>query len=133
MPYCENCGVVVSENDEACSECGKPTGFKSTSSNNDNPYGAPSSPQGQYQSGGSFGGHVENHLVKAILVTLCCCLPFGIVSIVHASSVNGKLAAGDYEGARIASEKANTWGNWGLGLGIVVNLISVAIQIAARS
>ena len=27
---------------------------------------------------------VENNLVQAILVTMCCCLPFGTVSLVYA-------------------------------------------------
>ena len=31
-------------------------------------------------------------------VTLFCCLPFGIVSIVHAAQVNGKVEAGDRRG-----------------------------------
>ena len=38
--------------------------------------------------------YVPNHLVWAILSTLFCCLPLGIVSIVFAAQVNGKLAAG---------------------------------------
>ena len=38
---------------------------------------------------------VPNNLVWAILSTLFCCLPAGIVSIVYAAQVNGKLAAGD--------------------------------------
>ena len=32
---------------------------------------------------------VPNHLVWAILATLFCCLPTGIVSIIHAAKVNG--------------------------------------------
>ena len=32
--------------------------------------------------------YVPNHLVWAILVTIFCCLPFGIVSIVYAAQVN---------------------------------------------
>ncbi|WMJ70749.1 CD225/dispanin family protein [Stenotrophomonas sp. 24(2023)] len=55
---------------------------------------------------------VPNNLVWAILSTLFCCLPLGIVSIVHAAQVNGKLAAGDVAGARDASEKAKKWAMW---------------------
>ena len=50
--------------------------------------------------------YVPNHLVWAILSTLFCCLPLGIVSIVYASQVDGKRAAGDIAGARLASDKA---------------------------
>lgn len=31
---------------------------------------------------------IENYLVPAILVTLCCCVPAGIVAIVYAAQVN---------------------------------------------
>ena len=49
--------------------------------------------------------YVPNHLVWAILSTLFCCLPLGIVSIVFAAQVNGKLAVGDMAGAQEASDK----------------------------
>jgi hypothetical protein len=52
---------------------------------------------------------VPNYLVHAILCTVFCCLPFGIVGIVYAAQVNGKLAAGDYQGAIMASDSARTW------------------------
>ena len=65
-------------------------------------------------------GHVPNHLVWAILVTIFCCIPFGIVSIVYASQVNGKLSMGDFEGARDASEKAKIWAWVSFGTSLVV-------------
>ena len=43
--------------------------------------------------------NVPNYLVPAILVTIFCCLPVGIAAIIQAAQVNGKLQAGDYEGA----------------------------------
>ena len=52
---------------------------------------------------------VSNNLVWAILSTLFCCLPLGIVSIVHAAKVNGLLAQGDIAGAQRASANAKTW------------------------
>ena len=55
---------------------------------------------------------VSNNLVWAILSTLFCCLPLGIVSIVHAAKVNGLLAAGDVTGAREAADKAKKWAIW---------------------
>jgi hypothetical protein len=53
--------------------------------------------------------HVPNHLVSSILVTLFCCLPFGIPAIVYAAQVNGKLQAGDVAGAQESSRKARMW------------------------
>lgn len=52
---------------------------------------------------------VPNNLVWAILSTLFCCLPLGIVSIVYATQVDGLRAAGDIAGARIAADKARFW------------------------
>ena len=56
--------------------------------------------------------YVSNNLVWAILSTLFCCLPLGIVSIVYAAQVNGKLAAGDVAGARESADKAKKWAIW---------------------
>lgn len=55
---------------------------------------------------------VSNNLVWAILSTIFCCLPLGIVSIIHAAKVNSLLATGDIAGARDASEKAKKWAIW---------------------
>lgn len=53
--------------------------------------------------------YIPNNMVWAILTTLFCCLPFGIVSIVYAAQVDGRRAAGDIEGARTAADKARFW------------------------
>ena len=53
---------------------------------------------------------IENHLVLAVLTTLFCCLPFGIVSIVYSVQVNSALNARNYELAKINSQKAKYWG-----------------------
>lgn len=53
--------------------------------------------------------YVPNHLVWAILATILCCLPLGIVSIVYAARVDGYVAAGDIAAARAASTKALNW------------------------
>jgi hypothetical protein len=64
----------------------------------------------------------HNYLLSAILVTLLCCLPFGIVSIVYASQVDSKFNLGDYAGAQASSESAKSWYH--------ASLISVIIIIA---
>jgi hypothetical protein len=60
----------------------------------------------------------KNWLVESILVTIFCCLPFGIVGIVNASQVNAKYAAGDYDGAQRASNEAGKWTRIGFFIGI---------------
>jgi hypothetical protein len=61
----------------------------------------------------------KNWLVESILVTLFCCLPFGIVAIVFASQVNSKYSAGDYNSAMQASRDAKRWVMIAFWIGIV--------------
>ncbi|AWV08496.1 CD225/dispanin family protein [Marilutibacter maris] len=72
--------------------------------------------------------NVPNHLVWAILSTLFCCLPAGIVSIVFAAQVNGKVAAGDIAGAQESSDKAKTWAWVSFGLGLAAIVIYLALM-----
>ena len=52
-----------------------------------------------------------NYLVSAIIGTVLCCWPAGLVAIIYASQVNSKWAMGDYHGAQMASNNARTWSN----------------------
>ncbi|MGE5735464.1 MAG: CD225/dispanin family protein [Acidobacteriota bacterium] len=65
------------------------------------------------------GAVVPNYLVFAILSTVLCCLPTGIVSIIYAAQVNTKVAAGDIAGATQASKNAKLWALISLGLGLL--------------
>lgn len=85
--------------------------------------------QGGFAQYSTTPGQVTNYLVWAILVTLFCFLPTGIVAIVFASQVNTKLAAGDVAGAVEASNKAKTWTI----VSAVVGVVLVVIVIAASS
>lgn len=72
---------------------------------------------------------VPNYLVQSILVTIFCCLPLGIVAIVFAAQVNGKLAAGDFYGAQEASNKAKMWCWWSFGLGLAGLVLSLGLMV----
>lgn len=58
------------------------------------------------------GPKPENHLVIAILATLFCCLPMGVVSLVHSLKVDSTYASGDYYQSVEYSESARRWANW---------------------
>ena len=74
----------------------------------------------------------ESYLITAIITTLCCCLPVGIVSIVYAAQVESKFNAGDYQGAINASNNAKMWAWISFGIGLVLNLLVLLGQIAAQ-
>jgi len=66
---------------------------------------------------------MPNYLVQSILVTLCCCMPFGIVAIVYAAQVNSKLAAGDMAGAQLSANNAKMWCWIAVGCGLLLDII----------
>jgi len=63
---------------------------------------------------------INNYLVPAILVTLCCCMPFGIVAIIYGAQVTSKMAAGDMAGAQAAANNAKLWCWLGFGCGVLI-------------
>ncbi|QSH42577.1 CD225/dispanin family protein [Lentisphaerota bacterium] len=74
------------------------------------------------------GAPPPTYLVWAILLTIFCCLPFGIPAIVYASQVNSKWAAGNFDGARESSRKAKFWFLLGLCIGLIINLTILILQ-----
>ena len=102
-------------------------------------YGAPPPPQPPYGAmppgQPPMGGPPSNNLVWAILTTILCCLPLGVVSIVFAAQVNGKWAAGDVVGAQDSANKAKQFAMWSAiaaAVGMVVYLI-FAVLIAGSA
>ena len=83
--------------------------------------------------GGMPARDVPTYLAQAILCTLFCCLPAGIVAIVYAAQVSSKLGAGDYAGAIQSSANAKKWAWVSFGVGLAVSLIYGIIIIAAAS
>ncbi|RLD89930.1 MAG: CD225/dispanin family protein [Bacteroidetes bacterium] len=60
----------------------------------------------------------QSYLTQAILVTVFCCMPLGIVGIINAAKVESRFYAGDKEGAERASKEAKRWTNIGFWIGI---------------
>lgn len=76
-------------------------------------------------------GNVPNYLVQSILATLFCCQPFGIVGIVFAAQVDGKLSSGDYAGAVEASNNAKKWTMIAFGLGLATYVLVILFYAIA--
>jgi len=100
--FCPQCGTQNDDHAYQCVSCGQPLRAQS------------------YES-------VPNYLVPAILVTVFCCLPFGIVAIVYAAQVNGKAQAGDIAGAQEYSNKAKMWSWIAFGTGLFVSFFWFAV------
>ncbi|MGB0135247.1 CD225/dispanin family protein [Dokdonella sp.] len=73
--------------------------------------------------------HVGNNLIWAILATIFCCLPTGIVAIVYAAQVDGKVSLGDTAGARESARLAGIWSWVSLGLGLLFGLGWAALAV----
>lgn len=70
----------------------------------------------------------KSYLGWAIVSTICCCLPLGIVAIIFATQVNSKWIAHDYAGAYKASQRAQLWTILAIVLGLVGGFFSGIIQ-----
>jgi Interferon-induced transmembrane protein len=102
--HCATCGTPLPLGVNACPSCAQPVTV----------YAAPAT--------------IPNYLVQAILVTFCCCVPFGIVAIVYAAQVNGKLAAGDMAGAQESSRNAKMWSWIAFGCWLLVAILYMGLS-----
>lgn len=68
-------------------------------------------------------------LIESILVTLFCCLPFGIVGVVYAAGVDSKFSRGDYDGSAHASKEAGRWTQIGFFLGIATWILGIGLTL----
>lgn len=122
--FCYKCGASVPDDAVVCGACGAQ--LKKADP-------VVPSPSASYYGGAVIPPRIENHLVGAIISTLCCCLPFGIVSIVYAAQVNGKAAMGDIVGAQQAADKAKMWMWIAVGVGLISNILSMILQFAVAA
>lgn len=93
------------------------------------------SPQMAYQQAQQTQGpKPDNYLVWAILSTLLCCLPLGIVSIVYSTKVDKLYNSGDYKGAVDAAANAKKWAMWSAIAGVVsIVIYFIVIGVGAAS
>jgi len=117
--FCKHCGQENASNAVRCIRCGESMTpeIASPKPTADAPPAPPT-----YASATSASTTVGNNLVWAILATLFCCLPTGIVAIVYAAQVNTKLSHGDLAGAQEAARNAATWSWVSFGLGLLFSV-----------
>ena len=71
----------------------------------------------------------DSGLFFAVMATLFCCWPLGIVAIINAAKVNSAYTAGDYDQAQEYADKAQNWTMWT----VVGGLISIFIYFLAMA
>lgn len=64
-------------------------------------------------------------LTQAILVTIFCCVPFGIVGIVYAARIEQLYNQGKYDESLQASLSARKWTK----LGFIIGLVAFAVML----
>ena len=79
--------------------------------------------------GGGAPPMPPTHMVSAVLVTLFCCLPFGIVAVIKATKVSQLYATSGFAAAQAASDEAKKWVNITAGIGLLAVLINVGIAV----
>lgn len=119
--FCPSCGRENRDDANFCESCGRSIFDDQTRASEDSGYRAYQAPSP------SQLPYVPNYLVQAILVTIFCCLPAGIVSIIYAAQVNGKREAGDLAGAQQSSQNARTWAWVSFGVGLAGGLIWILL------
>lgn len=75
----------------------------------------------------------KDYLVESIIVTLLCCLVFGILGIVYSVQANSAFSSGNITAANEFSAKAKQWVTYGFwcgiaeaGIGLLLFIIVVA-------
>ena len=92
-------------------------------------YGQPAYGQPQYGQPAYGAPEPDNYLIWAILSTVFCCLPLGVVSIIKSTSVTKLWAMGDHAGAQKAAEDAKKFAIWSAVASVVVWVVLIIFYI----
>lgn len=71
------------------------------------------------------------YLVWSVIMTVICCLPAGVVAIVFSSMVSNRFYAGNIEGAKRASRRAEIWIIVAFVLGVLWNTLYIPIMLVS--
>ena len=115
-----------------------PYQYGSAGQDNENPYQYGSTGQNtsaDYNANNGTYGQPQKpingttYLIFAIISTLLCCLPLGIVAIVYASKINSLQRSGDYAGAQNAAKKEKMFTIIGTVAALVVSIFYIIFAI----
>lgn len=117
---CNNCHQEIPAGQTTCPHCGTAVGAQ--------PQQVPAAPS--QVGGGAPAINQTPYLIWSILVTLFCCLPLGIGSIIYATKINSAQAAGDYAGAQDAAKKCKMFSIIGAVAGGIFEIIYIILVFA---
>lgn len=72
----------------------------------------------------------DSNLVWAILCTVLCCLPLGIVAIVKSASVDKLWMQGRKEEAKMAAKAAKSYSIWGAVISLIILVLYFIVLLA---
>ena len=72
----------------------------------------------------------NSHMLGAVLSTIFCCLPFGVVAIIYAANANSHYGSGQYDLAYSSAGKAKFWSRLAIFLGFLGILLSFIASFA---
>ena len=107
--FCSKCGNQIADGTTICPNCGNTVAP-----------GAAANVAVQ---------QINTWLIPAILVTVFCCLPLGIVSIVYAAGANSEVSNRNFVLAQEKADKAKMWFWLAFGCGIVANILAIILQV----
>jgi hypothetical protein len=141
MGLCSNCGAELGDAANFCSNCGAARAESAQAETFEPAAAEPAAvkpraiepeavkPAAPAVSGRITPQKIENHMVKSIIATACCCPPLGIVGIIYAARVDALLRQGDRAAAEEASKKAGIWSNLTICIGLVAYVLWTALMI----
>lgn len=92
-------------------------------------YGTPSTYGGGAAGSAISDAEIPNYLPWSIVVTILCCLPGGIVSIVYATKANSAKQVGNFAEAQEAAKQAKTWIMVSVGIGLGFTLLYLLLVV----
>ena len=124
--FCTTCGQPIEDGVRFCTNCGAPIAVEQPSSTPQPEPQPQPQPQQAYQQQ-PMGTKPKSFLVLSILVTVLCCLPFGIIAIIQSAKVDNLWNAGQYDEAQTASRKARNWVIASAATGFVISVLYVIL------
>lgn len=112
--FCSKCGTEIADGVQFCPNCG-------------NQLNTP------VAAGNGTVEKINTWLIPAILATVLCCLPFGIVSIVYAVGANTEISNRNFELAKQKAAKAKTWFWVSFACGFLGSLFYIICAVAGAA